>query len=186
MTPYETTKEGRQVGVKLSAGHLGFNDWVGFSISKPSVIVSEFREHRQDEEYLRIRCVGWATKSAEAYAWIDHAFPLLHDADETVVLDMLEQAEEQRKHLEINLKKGLVGSGGRKQISSIAKVSGSRLYAACETDFFRKIRAGDKAGWDDILRDCALKIYDNATEKRKCDPVAVAKHRRKLKIWKKT
>ena len=184
LSPYRATDSG-PIALKIVPEHLGFNDWAGFALinsgsTAPSVLVNEFLQYRMSDDMLRLRCVGWSSKNAEAIAWVQHTVPLIINADTEQVEDLLEFAEMKRKRLYICITNVLANSSSPSQAKFLAREAGNLLYSRTEALFYKLVRGKSDEGWSKKLKEVSVDLFYETTGKFNCDPMAVARQRLKL------
>ena len=188
LCPYRIKESGEQVGVVISPGHIGFGDWAGLATLfdknvRPSMLVNEHLENRSYDQELRLRCVGWAAKSAEAYAWIERTFPVVVGIEPELVNDLLDTAFDCRKILGSAVSAAMKSAAGNDQISGIVKRVQGELFAKTELEFFRRVQESDDSGWREFLKRTAVDLFDRIVGDFSCRPQYLYKSRSKLLQW---
>ena len=177
LTPYQQTKTGETIALKISVNHIGYDLWAGIAMIAWNntilpKIVSEYIERRWNGDTLRIRACGWALgSSGETASWTEQVVPIIADADPELVSRLLKTAESRKKKL---------SSALRKVMKAHEKFYTNQLYSKTENLFYEHVRNHSEDKWDQQLLKLSRSIFDNAVEAYKCDSYEAADARRRL------
>ena len=181
LTPYWQKDDGTWKVAKVRP-HTGFQDWAAITLghrakSKPAAAVTAFLNATSGTESLRLRCCGWALGDAgDAGVWVEHAVPFYAKNEEQVAAleAAVFAAERQLGKLEF-----AIDAIGKTELKSNLieglKKRADVFYAVIEPAFFARASTDDWAGWPELLRKQARRVFWEMIDDNRVDLVAASK-----------